>query len=224
MPISRTSAALVAGLMVLAGCDPAGVSGASATRATVNAGGQSITIAAPAGFCVDRRSTSVTSSGAFVLISDCALLGGPSISGAAPVGAAMTASVSTGGLGDGGPATRSLADLALYAETQGGKALVGRSGQAAGVRILNSQTKGDVLYMLVEDRGSQQIAGIDPRFWRGFLEVNGRLVALSQLSFQGGGVDTQEGLNLIAAYAGAIQRANPATAPAPPAAAAPAAQ
>ena len=41
--------------------------------------------------------------------------------------------------------------------------------------------------MLVEDRGPQPIAGIDRQFWRAFLEVNGRMAALSVLGFEGAG-------------------------------------
>ena len=67
MRISEAGAALVAAFL-LAACDPAGVSGAAPGRVTVNAGGQPITIAAPAGFCVDSRSTSVPVNGGIVSI------------------------------------------------------------------------------------------------------------------------------------------------------------
>ena len=56
------------------------------------------------------------------------------------------------------------------------------------MRILTTQLQGGVLYVLVEDRGAQPIAGIDRQFWRAFLEVNGRLVALSVLGFEGAGL------------------------------------
>ncbi|WP_299133599.1 hypothetical protein [uncultured Amaricoccus sp.] len=209
MRIFERGAALAVALL-LAACDPAGVSGSGAGRVTVNAGGQPVTIAAPAGFCVDARSTSVTSTGAFVLLSDCALLGKATPATARPtVGAALTASISTGGLGDGGPATQSLADLERYVATPQGRALVGRGGQTAGVRILATQTRAGVLYVLVEDRGAQPIVGVDPRFWRGFLEINGRLIAISELGFNGSREDPEEGFTLLAGFADAIQRANP---------------
>ena len=218
-PAARVRGMALAAALLLAACDPAGVSGSAPGRVTVNAGGQPITIAAPAGFCVDARSTSVTSTGAFVLLGDCVLLGKSTPATAGPtVGAALTASVSTGGLGDGGPATQSLADLERYVATPRGRALVGRGGNTDRVRILATETRAGVLYVLVEDRGAQPITGLDPRFWRGFLEVNGRLVGISELGFDGPRRDPQAGLTLLAAFADAIQRANPA---APPAAAAP---
>lgn len=209
MRISEAGAALVAAFL-LAACDPAGVSGAAPGRVTVKAGGQPITIAAPAGFCVDARSTSVTSTGAFVLLGDCVLLGKGAPAESRPtVGAALTASVSSGGLGDGGPATQSLADLERYVRTPRGRALVGRGGEPDRVRILATETRAGVLYVLVEDRGAQPITGADPRFWRGFLEVNGRLLGISEIGFDGARRDPRESFVLLVGFADAIQRANP---------------
>ena len=142
-----------------------------------------------------------------MLISDCALLG--AAGARQPVGAALTASVSTGGFaGEGDDPAQTLEDLQDFAATEEGRAMMGRSGQPARVRILATQMRAGVLYVLVEDRGRQPIAGVDPRFWRAFMEVNGRMAALSVLDFQGSGLDAQAGLNQLAAFAGAIQRAN----------------
>ncbi|PZQ47171.1 MAG: hypothetical protein DI556_18320 [Rhodovulum sulfidophilum] len=227
----RISKALAASalLLVLAACEQPGVSGSTPTQTTVTAGGQRVTILAPAGFCVDQRSTSVTSTGAFVMVSDCALVGdtrAPRAAAAAhpgdaapapeqaaaakpPIGAALTASVSPTGLGQMTAATRSLHDLAAYAKTPPGLAVVARSGQSQGVRVLESAERGGVLYLYVEDRGPQPIAGLEPRFWRAFFEVNGRLTAVSELAFADGGLDKQSGLNLVTAFVNAIKAANP---------------
>lgn len=204
---SGRGAAIGAMLLALAACDPAAMSGAAPTRTTVNVAGQAVTVAAPPGFCIDAPSTSITEAGAFVLISDCALLGGAGRAGAAPVGAALTASVSTAGLGDAG-AAQSLDALAELAASAEGRAVLGRSGQIDRIRIAASTQRSDVLYLLIDDRGRQPIAGIDPQFWRAFLEVNGRMTALSVLGFEGAGVDPQQGLNHLAAFADAIQAAN----------------
>jgi hypothetical protein len=230
MRISEAAAGLAA-FLLLAGCEQPGVSGSTPTQTTVTAGNQKVRILAPAGFCVDPRSTSVTSTGAFVLVSDCALIGAPAARAAAapqaapeaarpPVGAALTASVSPTGLGDAGAATRSLPDLAAYLRTPEGLVLAGRSGQNRGVRVLESTERDGVLYLYVEDRGPQPIAGLDPRFWRAFFEVNGRLTAVSGLGFAGAGLDKRSAFNLVAAFVRSIKAANPpvaATAPARPA-------
>jgi hypothetical protein len=215
----RISGVLRAGALVLAGivlgaCDPAtmaAMSGSSPSRARVTVAGRPVVVAAPPGFCIDAPSTTMTTAGAFVLMSDCTLLGQRGAGDRTPVGAALTASVSSGGLGgEGDDEAATLEDLQSFLDTADGRALVGRSGRADRVRILSRQLQDDVLYVLVEDRGQQPIAGIDPRFWRAFLEVNGRMTVLSVIGFEGTGPGLQDSLNELVAAAAAIKAANPA--------------
>jgi len=197
-------AAGAAALIALAACETGSIGGAPG-RASVNVGGRSIVVAAPPGFCIDGASTSVSRDGAFVLVSDCGLLGNAARAATPPVGAALTASISTTGLGGEG---RSLADLERFAASPDGRAALGRSGRGDRVRILATETSGDVLYVLVEDGGPQPIAGVERRFWRAFLEVDGRIAALSVLGFEGSGVDAQQGLAHLSRFAQAIRAAN----------------
>lgn len=207
MPISSAGrlAGAAAGVALLAACDPA-LMGA-ADRATVTVAGRDVTIVAPPGFCVDPGSTNVSASGAFVMAGDCALLGTgrPLAEGdAAPTGAVMTASVSATERAGPGP----LAELQRFAATPQGRAVLSRSGRGDRVRILATRTRRDVLYVLIEDRGPQPFDGIEPRFWRAFLEVSGRMTVLSVLGFEGAGVGPTEGLALIQRFADAVQAAN----------------
>ena len=186
-----------------------------ATRTKVTVAGQAVTIAAPAGFCVDTKSTTMTTEGAFVLMSDCSLLGGAK-TGKRPIGAALTASVSNGGIaGEGDSETGTLDDLEDFAATADGRAVLSRSGEAERVRVLSKVKSGDVLYVLIEDRGKLPVAGIDRTFWRAFFDVNGRMVALSELGFEGSGLERQQALDQLAALAAAIRAANPPAAPNP---------
>ena len=74
-------------------------------------------------------------------MSDCGLLG-TGDGKRTPVGAAMTASVSTGGFaGEGDTAAGSLEELAEFAATREGRTVLGRSGQPDRVRILNTQLR-----------------------------------------------------------------------------------
>jgi hypothetical protein len=211
MPTSEASgaAALALAALALAGCDAAALPGGSPTRLRVDVAGEPLTIAAPPGFCIDRRSTTVSEDGAFVLMSDCGLLGAGR-GGGTPVGAALTASVSAGPIGgEGDDPVQSLEDLREFAATPEGRAVVGRGGRSDRVRILAARQRDGVLYLLVEDRSSAAIAGIDRQFWRAFMDVNGRMTALSVLGFEGAGLDAQQGLNHLAALAAAIRQANP---------------
>jgi hypothetical protein len=212
MPSSErraTGLAAVATLMLAAGGFAQAAWAGPATRTRVNVAGQAVTIAAPAGFCVDTKSTTMTTAGAFVLMSDCSLLGGAK-TGKPPIGAALTASVSNGGIaGEGDSETGTLDDLEDFAATEDGRAVLSRSGEAGRVRILTTVKSDDVLYLLNEDRGKLPVAGIDRTFWRAFLDVNGRMVALSELGFEGAGMDRQQALNQLGALAAAIRAANP---------------
>jgi hypothetical protein len=207
MPTFRTMRAVcaVAALSFLAACDPTAMGGAP-DRATVTVAGRNVTILAPTGFCVDPASTNVSATGAFVMISDCGLLGAaPVAEGDAdePIGAVMTASISAAD----GPAT--VAEVQSFAATAQGRAVLSRSGRGDRVRILATRTRRDVLYMLIEDRGPQPIAGIEPAFWRAFLDVQGQMTVLSVLGFEGAGIGPTEGLALIQRFADTVQAANP---------------
>lgn len=206
----RTSRPLLAAaLALLAACDPATM-GAGARSATVPVAGRSIAVMAPAGFCVDPASTNVSASGAFVMVSDCALLGGrPPEGDGGPIGAVMTASISAAGLAAGGAPAQSLTEIQRFAGTSDGRAMLSRSGRGDSVRIRATRTRNGVLYLLIEDRGPQPIEGIEPQFWRAFLDVQGQMTVLSVLGFEGAGVGPSQGLAYLQAFADTIQRANP---------------
>lgn len=207
MPISETAriAALAGALAALGGC--ATSLGGPPDSVTLPVAGRSVTVAGPPGFCIDAQSTTTGAPGAFVLLADCALLGGTPID-TPPVGAVLTASVASAPAGEGDAPTLTLVRLARYLETPTGRALLGRSGE--GVRVLASRNRGEVLYLFVEDRGPQPVAGIDPRFWRAFLDIEDRLVVLSLLAFEDGGIDPQQALDLVVRFADATGRANAA--------------
>ncbi len=194
----------------VAACDPATMGAGGPSRATVTVAGAPVVVAGPRGFCVDRGTLNVADAGAFALLGDCAQLGGGgSPLAGSPVGAALTASISAGGLaGEGDDPASTLAEIATFVQTAEGRAMLGRSGRPDRVRILATRPQGDVLYVLVEDRGPQLIGGVDPRFWRAFLEVRERMVVLSVLGFEESGLDEQASLNLLATFVAAMKAAN----------------
>lgn len=206
----RISSALLGAALMLGACDPGALQGAP-DRAAVSVAGETITIAAPPGFCVDPASTSVTGRGAFLLVSDCGLLGFRADERAASgeiLGAVMTASVSANELLIAEGSDTTLDDLEAFALTARGRAVLGRSGEAEATRTLQTLMRGDVLYVLVEDRGAQPMPGVEPRFWRAFLNVSGRMTALSAQGFAGAGVGPEAGLRYLIGFAESIKAAN----------------
>jgi hypothetical protein len=206
-PMARRLALLLPAALALAACaEGVGFSAPDRTRVTI--AGAPVTIAAPAGFCIDDASTTNSERGAFVLVSDCALLGRPN-GDAPPVGAVLTASVSANPalVAEGGETT--LDDLEAFLDTPRGRAVLGRSGDAQRTRTLQTTRRGDILYVLVEDRGQQPLPGVEPRFWRAFMTVNGRMAALSIQGFEGASPGPEGALNTLAAFAASIRAANP---------------
>jgi hypothetical protein len=202
----RTSrAALGAALLGLAACGGGDRAARPVGRTTVDVAGQPVIVAAPRGFCVDDQSTRVVSGGAFVLVSDCQLLGFPT-SRPDPVGAVLTASLSERPAGPA--AAGDAAALRSYFTTAEGLAVLGRSGDAAQTRIVSSRESDGVLYLLVEDRGRQPVPGIAPQFWRAFLTVRDRMAALSVLEFAGSGLASDVKLGYLQSFAEAIRAAN----------------
>lgn len=202
-----TSRSLVVGaLLLLAGC--AGVTMSAPNRARIDVAGEPVTVAAPAGFCIDQAATATSASGAFTMISDCGLLGA-SGGTTPPVAALMTVSISADPdlVAQGGEAT--LDDLEAFLATSRGRAGLGRSGDANATRIVQSSRQGDVHYVLVEDRGPSPLPGVEPRFWRAFMTVNGHLAALSIQGFNGAAPDLQAQLRHLAAFAASLRAANP---------------
>lgn len=198
-PAPISVSALTAAL-ALAGC---AVPGGAPARSSVEVGGAPLAIAGPPGFCVDAASTRVDREGAFVLLSDCGLLGAGR--SGKKIDAVLTASLTPS---IGGAGVQPIADVGRFAGSAEGKALIGQGGDGSGVRILATRREAAAVFLLVEDRGRKPVAGIEPRFWRGFVEVDGRLAVLTVLAFEGGDVDAQKGLDLAAAFAAALQRAN----------------
>lgn len=204
----RISSALpVAAVFGLAACAE-GIALSAPDRAAFSVAGETIAVAAPAGFCIDEESTTTGPAGAFVMVSDCGLLGEEG-GASPPVGAMMTAAISANPdlIAEGGETT--LDDLEEFLATHRGLAMVGRSGDPNATRILQTTRGGDILYVLVEDRGASPLSGVEPRFWRAFLTVNGRLAALSIQGFDGASPGLEAGLDYLAAFARSLRAANP---------------
>ena len=145
----------------LAGCDPTTHGRRLGRRAQkVTVAGRSVTIAAPPGLCVDqaqhprRRRRRLRAD---------ARLRRSGAGGAAAGGAALTASVSSGGLtGEGDAAADSLDDLAgLRRRPRTAGRWSAAAAAATGCGCWPADGASDVLFVLVEDRGPQPIAGLD---------------------------------------------------------------
>lgn len=220
MPISdqrpgrgpRSLAGRIPVLIAAVGLAACAVSIPAADRADVRVAGSRVTVVAPPGFCVDPQSVDVTRAGGFILFGDCAVLNASAPTGA-PLGAVVTASVANAGL----PGT--LEELEAFLTRSPARVTLGKSGEADKISVLGSSRRDGVLYVKVEDLGTQPVPGASPRFWRAMFEAGDRLVIGSITGFSPADLSdsvAQANLKALADATRAANRPPAATAPAPP--------
>lgn len=207
MPISerlRAGAALALLGLLVAGCDPAALSGAP-SRTTVSVADLPVVVTAPAGFCIDRDSTRRVDDGAFVLMADCALLSGRVDPARPPLGAAFTATILPGSLeGEGSVPAASLDGLRDLLRSREGRTMLG-GRQVAVVRTVPGE---GALFVLVEDGAGPPMPGVSARYWRAFVALDGRFAVLAALPFESGRMDEQAALDRLARLAANLRSEN----------------
>jgi hypothetical protein len=194
------------GLALLAGCTTAPgamqVRTIERSKVLVLAAGASVTVTPPDGFCVLRDTVKTSDQGVIALIGACANAKDPEAD-------LLTASVSNGPLfRPDAPHEAELDRLEEFLGSKRGLALVGRGGTAKNLKILETHREDDALILLVEDDGEQVIPGSAPRFWRAFLEVNGRMVSLSVSSFAEGTGDERVLYAVMRRFIAGLRQAN----------------
>lgn len=159
-------------------------------RAVVSAKGRQVAIEPAEGFCLAEESIETSGRSAFALIGDCALdtpvedaergdrgelhlpRGVPGI---------ITVSIS----GQAGIADRAgLEGLASFLQTPDGRQMLGRGSDSSKVKVVEARRIGAGVFVLVDDPGQDVVPILDPRFWRGFIEVNDRLAVVTVSGFR----------------------------------------
>ncbi|MEM7061281.1 MAG: hypothetical protein AAF557_27195, partial [Pseudomonadota bacterium] len=203
-------AALAAMTLVMAGCiDQSGFSGRDAEwnrlrgdgpfnivsvnheRAVVSARGRQVAIEAAEGFCLAKESIETSGRSAFAMIGDCVLEDPQARDQAALAGlpqgvpGIITVSISGDqGYTRDGDGAGSLTDLSEFLKTSEGRSMLGRGGASTSVSIEESRTIDNGLYVLVEDKNTDVIPILAPRFWRSFVDLNDRLTVVTISSFR----------------------------------------
>lgn len=158
---------------------------------------RSVTVAGPAGYCVDVEATRESDIEAFVLLVRCHPTMRP-----APVLSATITSLSVPESDD--PAT--LRRLAAFLNTSPGRAQLSRSGDPEDVTLESVEYRNSVIWLHITDSGNPE--SFDPTYWRAILAVNGQVVTLSVLSAQEHPVDTGTGRSILADFVRQMHRAN----------------
>lgn len=189
------SKALVAALiLLLAACqmETGALSLPGQTRALSVLGG-AVTVAAPAGYCVDKGSVRQQDDGAVVLIGRCS---GKSGSPPAVISVTMGGAGSAGVMADGGAA------MSAFFATSAGRAALSRTGDAGSVQILRAASLDGAYALHIAEDGEGD-------YWRAVLGLSGRLITVSVQGPEGAALDGATGQRLLGAAIVAMRRANP---------------
>lgn len=150
----------------------------------------SLNVAGPKGYCPDPATLTQTDDSAVVFLGRCA-----AGNGVRPAVLTVTA----GAAGSGVAMASGGESLAGFFGTEAGRATLARSGKAADVTLGSALADKGVFLMRIEDR----VAGI---YWRGMMEVGGRLVSISAT---GPDLPAPDGRALVERTAAALRSANP---------------
>lgn len=184
----------------LIGCDQVsdglariGVSSDATNRGirTLSLLGGDVRVRGPEGYCVDQSASNARDG--FAVLAGCALLSDgaavmPSLDGLITVqfGEADTASV-----------TDNEEAFAAFLQTDAGRGLLAADGDLANVAEVATITDKTAVLARFEDASGPAIAGTSGAQWRGFLDVRGRLVTVSVLSFDRAELSRSEGERLL---------------------------
>lgn len=196
----RPLAALALGLILLAGCVPAGGSGALATPVRVQPVlDGAVRVAAPPGYCVDPASVMRGQDSAIVLIGRCR-------AGTQTAPAILTAAV--GAAGSAIDVATGSDDLAAFFGSRAGRVALSRSGRADTVRVIEAVGTPDAFLIRLSDTSPNPYGPAEPESWRAVTSVGGRLVTLTVSGTADAPLAPAAGRALIERFVAAMAAAN----------------
>lgn len=201
---ARKGAALLLTL-ALSGCVVAGTSG-PAPRAVAVAGG-AVTVAGPAGYCIDGSASRDAAAGAFVLLGTCAALSGSAAAGQPAKPAVLTASV-VPGAGDEAGFVAAFPAMARFFGSATGRAALSRAGRAETVQVAGVTSRGDVMFLNLTDTAALSGQRVEPGYWRAILTLRGHLVTLSVMSLADRPLGAAEKRQVLDAFVARMRAAN----------------
>ncbi|MFV0244158.1 MAG: hypothetical protein ACK5IB_03930 [Qingshengfaniella sp.] len=194
--------------VVLAGCsDGPGLAGQSyGMRGPVQAlrvSERDVTIVGPSGYCIDGKTVQDRSSGAFVMLGNCATLRDEGNAPDTP--GVLTALISPRTDQPMRPGPERL--LSFFRSSQG-RAALAYDGVPDPISIMSSAIEGDVLYLRVRDRSVARPEDLSDLSWRAVLSLKDRIVALSVTGHRTLPISNDEARATLRAFVAAMTAAN----------------
>lgn len=164
--------------------------------------GGAVGVAGPEGFCVDVADSRLARG--FALMAPCASLGLEGVS--YPARPALI-TVQAGRTGTAA-VTGSEPAFAGFLETANGAALLSQSGVAETISAVSTSTSENKVVVSFEDSEDTPLAGTQDREWRGFVDIDGRLVTIAVRGIASEPLGESGGAALMDAAIAAVIAAN----------------
>lgn len=205
-PTLRTT--LTLGLcLAVSGCVPGfGSGGRQPAPVSVAVTSDLVTVTGPQGFCVDPTALNETGDSAFVLLGNCAAISSERRAPQPDVPAVLTATVSAPS--EGGGLIDDPETLDAFVRSDEGRALLSRSGDPESVTILQTEPVGALFLLQARETGGSPIAGVQPTYWRAYIDLDERLATLTVLALDERPLADLESRALLMAFSGAVLTAN----------------
>jgi hypothetical protein len=175
-----------------------------------------IVVTGPDGFCVDPTATRDTGDTGFAVLGNCAAIANSRRVLQPESPAVLTAAISAPS--DRGSLVDSLGELDTFFRSDEGLTLLSRAGEPDTVTILETLIVGDAFFLHASDSSAGAIEGVQPDYWRAYLDVGPRIATLSVLALEDRALDRGRSLEILEDFVGAVQTANagPSQEPAAP--------
>lgn len=156
-----------------------------------------VTVAGPAGYCIDVEATTESDIEAFVLLVRCRATMRPT-----PV---LSATI-TGVEAENDPDM--LRRLTGFLESMPGRAQLSRSGDPRDVEVVEATYAEGAVWLLIHDEGNP--SAFDETYWRAVLPIAGRVVTLSVLAAADHPFERESGLSILRGFVMRMRAANAA--------------
>lgn len=166
---------------------------------------KSFKVEGPTGYCPDVASIKDADSNAFVALAMCSRMKAGDVDAQVP--ALLTVSVQ--GPSDQNVVTGAENAFIAFLDTNAGKSVIARSGNASDVVLSDVQRDGRAVYAWVDDTSAGIPAGVRSAAWRGFFDLNGRLVSLAAYQLTSEPYDKEAGLKLLQSFEMKLRAENP---------------
>lgn len=173
-----------------------------------------VVVTGPEGYCVDPTATRNSEDTGFVLLGNCAAIANSRRVVQPAIPAVLTAAVAAPSAG--GRLADSMADLDAFFRSEDGLRLISRASDPATVTILDTQIEGEAFLLHATDTSAGAIDGVQPDYWRAYLDIGDRLATLSVIALEDRALTREESLETLRGFIAAVRLANVPPAPGDP--------